>query len=434
MGSQRVFNMVSSPFLRRLFSLRHFASFEVVFALFLFAGVYKASPHLDWAPYDLTATFAALVSLAAVFLFLTGRVDFRIEPLLLASLLAMFVAYALFSLRWSPGDGYATEKAFRLVSVTTLSFLGCAFVVSQSRVRLRRFLAVTLVLATITAVAALRILYLHGPVRIEPFNTVYLTTGRMIGFGVVIVGTYLLFVSRSIWRSLVGVSLFVPLLVALSVLDGRGPFAAAIITVGLLIPLALVVTPLRYWPIRLVPVVGAIGSIGALLYYFRDTLRLVEKFESIFARNTDPSYANRIDYIATGIDVWLSGNTVVGHGLGSWPAVSGHRAHWPHNIVIELLVELGLVGTGLFFFLVLIGLYFTIEGYLTTLEPEYVAVFAILCYTFLNALVTGNFNDNRFLFAAIGLLCYRVDAGTVPPLPSLTDIRVGLRNSYSSRE
>ncbi|MFC4989687.1 O-antigen ligase family protein [Saliphagus infecundisoli] len=415
--------MASSPFLRRLSPLRHLLSFEVVFALFLFAGVYKASPHLDWTPYDLTATFAALVSLVAVILVLTGRVDFRIESLLLASLLAVFVTYALFSLRWTPGNGYATEKAFRLASVTTLSFLGCAFVVSKARIRLRRFLATTLALALVTAAAALYLLYLHGPVRIEPFNTVYLTTGRMIGFGVVIVGTYLLFSSTSIWRSFVGVSLFVPLLVALSVLDGRGPFAAAIITVGLLVPLALVVTPLRYWPIRLVPVIGAIGSIGALLYYFRDTLRLVEKFESIFAGNTAPSYTNRVDYITAGIDVWLSGNTVVGHGLGSWPAVSGQRAHWPHNIVIELLVELGLVGTVLFFLLILVGLYFTLEGYLTTLEPEYVAVFAILCYTFLNALVTGNFNDNRFLFAAIGLLCYRVHAGTAPPLLSIAEIR-----------
>lgn len=423
MGFKEGFNVVSPISFQRLSPLGHILSFEVVFGLFLFAGVYKASPRLSWVPYDLTATFAILTGLVAIGMALAGRIDFWIESFVLAGSLAAFIAYALFSLRWTPDNGYAVEKAFRLASVTSLSFLGCAFVVSQSRTRLHRFLAVTLVLATITAAATLRLLYLHGPVRIEPFNTVYLTTGRMIGFGVVIVGTYLLFASTSIWRSLVGFSLFVPLLLAISVLDGRGPFAAALITIGLLVPIALVVTPLRYWPLRIIPVIGAVGVIGAVLYYFRDALRLVEKFQAIFEENTDPSYSGRVDHIITGTDVWLSGNTVIGHGLGSWPMVSGQRAHWPHNIVIELLVELGLVGAILFGFLIVAGLYFTLDGYNKTLEPEYVIVLALLCYTFLNALVTGNFNDNRFLFAAIGLLCYRENAGTAPPLPSLARIK-----------
>ncbi|MEM4782542.1 MAG: O-antigen ligase family protein [Halalkalicoccus sp.] len=392
---------------QRSVSVPRISSFETIFVLFLFAGVFKASPHLSWVPYDLTATFAALAGLLAVSLLLTRRVELRPESVVVIALFGLFLAYALLTVLWTPSEIYVREKAFRLASVTAFSLVGCALIVATERARIRRFLAATLVLALITAAATLYPFYHHGPVRIEPFGTTYLILGRMIGFGVVILAVYVLFVVESPLRSVAAFALLVPLALALVVLDGRGPLAATALTVFGLFVLAAVATPLFRRPERIIPATGAAAIVGAVVHALEDSLRVYRKFRSTFSDDPDPATTGRLANYEAAYETWRSGRTLTGHGLGSWGPLTDQTAHWPHNLVLELLVELGAIGLLLFLAPVAVGLVLTVGGYLQSRDPEYVAVAALFVYTFLNAQVTGDFNDNRFLFATIGLLCYR---------------------------
>ncbi|WP_331234223.1 hypothetical protein [Natronorarus salvus] len=399
------------PALRRLrHGLAHLLSFEVVFALFLFAGVFKASPHLTWVPYDLTATFAVLSGLFAITLLLTKRVDLRSKSLVIVALFGLFLAYALLTVLWTLSEIYVQEKALRLASVTAFSLVGCALIVGADRLRLRRFLAATLVLALVTAAATIYPFTIHGPVRIEPFGTTYLILGRMIGFGAVIAAWYLLFVSRSFPRSIAAICAFVPMVFALLILDGRGPLASTTVTVGLLAIGALVLTPVHRRLERVIPGVAGAGIIVIAIDRYGHTLRVYEKFRATFSTNPDPATAGRLANWEAAYATWRSGRTVTGHGLGSWGPLTDQTIHWPHNIVLELLVELGLIGLLLFFLPIVVGLWLSVTGYLDTRDPEYVAVLALFVYMLLNAQVTGDFNDNRFLFATVGLLCYGATA------------------------
>jgi O-antigen ligase len=397
---------VSSLRLRSRRVAGHLVSFEVVFALFLFSGVYKASPHLAWVPVDLTAILAVVSLLVAVGLLALGRVEIRSGPLLLVGLFGCFLAYALLTVLWTPSEIYVRDKAFRLASVTTFSLLGCALVVAQSRVRLHRFLAVSLVLALVTAAATIYPVALYGPIPVRPFGTTYLILGRMIGFGAIVAAWYLLFVSPSLARSLLATVSLAVLGVGLLLLDGRGPLAATVLTIGLLGVVAFPLASLHRRPNRLGS--GLLAGVGAatVAVVYGDSLRVTEKFRETFSDDPDPATAGRLENWQFAFETWLSGRTITGHGLASWGPINDEVVRWPHNVVLELLVELGVVGLLLFSLPVVLGLVLAVSGYRETRDPGCVVVLALFVYTLLNAQVTGDLNENRFLFAAVGLLCY----------------------------
>ncbi|MEM2164053.1 MAG: hypothetical protein QXR62_06520, partial [Candidatus Bathyarchaeia archaeon] len=80
---------------------------------------------------------------------------------------------------------------------------------------------------------------------------------------------------------------------------------------------------------------------------------------------------------------------------------------YPHNIILELGAELGLIGV--LIFAMMIGMAFAKS--LVTLGAQrgfgkiatrYLLV--VCCFTLLNAMVSGDINDNRILFTSVALL------------------------------
>lgn len=84
---------------------------------------------------------------------------------------------------------------------------------------------------------------------------------------------------------------------------------------------------------------------------------------------------------------------------------------YPHNIILELAAENGFVGV--FAFLAMIGLAFgkalprlRFEEGTAKIANKYVTTACF--FALLNAMVTGDLNDNRMLFAMIALLSVSV--------------------------
>ena len=86
-------------------------SFEVVFVLFIFAGLYKADPRLAWFPVDLTLLlFIVSVGLGG---WIVVRRDMQLskKSLFVCLGVVLFIGWMFISLAWSPSRIYGPDKA-----------------------------------------------------------------------------------------------------------------------------------------------------------------------------------------------------------------------------------------------------------------------------------------------------------------------------------
>jgi O-antigen ligase len=94
---------------------------------------------------------------------------------------------------------------------------------------------------------------------------------------------------------------------------------------------------------------------------------------------------------------------LVGHGIGSYPTLrlGFDTRDYPHNIILELMVETGLVGLTMFFLLLFSGF----KSYRAVLaKPTSFGIGAFLMTVFflLFSQFSGDITDNRFLFMSLG--------------------------------
>ena len=119
------------------------------------------------------------------------------------------------------------------------------------------------------------------------------------------------------------------------------------------------------------------------------------------------SAGTRMGYYSESYRLWQL-KPLFGHGIGSWPLLIGlpDICAYPHNLIFELLVELGLSGVILFGLLLLAAL----KDFFKRNAGEsifYVSVILMMfSNAFIGALLSGDINDNRILFAAIGLMAF----------------------------
>jgi hypothetical protein len=121
----------------------------------------------------------------------------------------------------------------------------------------------------------------------------------------------------------------------------------------------------------------------------------------------------RFGYWEGTVDALHPGMIVFGEGLGSWPVLVHPGAdvqYYPHNMFLEVLFELGVIGV------VLLG---AVLGYAAVnLYRDWRAhggashaILAVLfIYMMANVMVSGDLNENRYLFAIVGTMAYTVGA------------------------
>jgi len=217
---------------------------------------------------------------------------------------------------------------------------------------------------------------------------------------------YLLFVSRSLGRSVVATALLGVLGAALALLDGRGPLAATLLTLGALAVAAFPLAALHRTPNRLAPGRAAgVGTPVAAVTY-ADSLRVTEKLRETFGDEPDPATTGRLENWTFAVESWRSGRTLTGHGLASWARSTTRSAAGRTTWSSNCLVELGLIGLVSFSLPVVVGLALRNRRYRETRDPGCIVVLALFVCTLLDAQMTGDLNEKRFPFAAIGLLRY----------------------------
>ena len=384
-------------------------SFEMAFTLFLFAGRFKADPRFQWIPVDLTASLFLLSTIIGLLVMANQKYKISLKAIILVFLSLFFIIYAIISLLWSPGASYATTKAFYIGTLVLWPLLASTFIFALNRERLNRFFLIIVLFAIWISVEAAFFFYSNkGSGFINVLGSNYLGVGRVVGLATLIVFGCLLCTYRTKIEKLALLTLGAFFLWVILIAGGRGPLLATF--VGLSVPLFIgwSFKPQGLFVKRYVISGGAfIGAfLITLLFLIQNKLftTTLTRIVVLFEPGMGVSAGLRLEYYLASISFWCE-NPIWGHGIGSWPLLMGIgdiRAY-PHNIIFEIMAELGLTGLLLFLFMLFWALLALKPYYLLRSDPLKILVVMIFCNTLTNALISGDIPDNRILFAVIGL-------------------------------
>jgi O-antigen ligase len=392
--------------------LRNVFCFEMTFALFLFGGIYKLDPRFSWMPGDATAMF--FVISAAVGLWSLGNQIFREGGLYKAGVIAFlgalsFVIWATISSAWTPSEVYARSKLTNMTVVFLWCTIATAIIIASSRERVQRFFNIVLVFGSLAALDTI-VASLIATGYFKP--EFYLSLGRMFGLAAVISFVFWL---QSPSLKLKGLLLFLAFIIncyALLIAGGRAPTAALILPIMLLPFLYIHISPGQFRIGRkLFPIIALMILLaGAVTYLFLSTefdMRTINRFLVLFTETGGQSASERYQFWEYAILFWID-RPITGQGIGAFPILffSVDVQRYPHNLVLELLCEFGLIGFILFGAFVYA---YVRRVSLKSMRTDPLVLCAVLlCInSLINAMSTGDLADNRNLIAVMGLLAVR---------------------------
>jgi O-antigen ligase len=386
---------------------------EWFFALFLFAGYYKADPRLAFIQTHLDLTLLFLILSFLVFLHRLLRKPFAQKIpagfIKVAALFLLLASCLLGGLLISQSTGYGLDKTLRFIVLIGWAFFGTAFLITDFQ-SLRRFSWAVVIIATVMAIDALLNYPGVGKVAfVSALGSNYIALARAGGFGLLTTLTFLLPTER---RPLVRLSLWVmaalQLWATLSA-GARGPVLALILAFLFFFALSARGFPrLRIDRFALRLGVVMLFVVIILAAVAQDLFSTLTFRSQILVTEGGTSVATRLDLYRTAIELWAD-SPIWGSGTGQFGvAVAGEDIRlYPHNIVLELGAETGIIGV--LGFVTMIGLAFT-KGFICLHSEKgfakIVARYLLVagCFALLNAMVSGDINDNRILFTLVGLL------------------------------
>jgi O-antigen ligase len=413
-GTQAQLSKRPQPYLRRvLWVAGQLFSFETALLLFIFVPAYRPDPRLAWFPGDMTLVFFGLSVIAGAVPLLRGSLLY-IPGIKALCAGAAFVLWIAASQIWSPSEIYASQKVILVIGGDLWGLIATAMIIGSSRIRVWRFLILLLIFSTMMAVeyaisagAAAR----GADPLAQQLN--YLSFGRLAGFGALVAfGLWLQCPPRSA-RSLALLAAFALCGYVILKAGGRNPAAA--VAIPMLLPLML---SFRLPRARLVISRGILAGLGLIavlaiaVTYLAVTqegsFRTLGRFDMLVTeKGGGNSAAARLDHWRHAVAFWVE-RPVVGHGVGAWPVLyfNADFPHYPHNLILEVLVELGLIGLGLFAVVVVVLAHRVTLQRLRE-DPALMCALMLCINAFINAMTTGDLADNRNFFIVLGLLAMR---------------------------
>ncbi|RST57688.1 O-antigen ligase family protein [Siminovitchia terrae] len=385
--------------------IKFLLSKEFFFVLFLTSGYFKSSES------KIDITFVCL--LVTVVLALKDmpnkmeKVTFR-----LIVVLAFIYALILIGFLYSPSASYAIDKLIKFTVLTIPAFL-IGIMILQSEESVKRFLKSIIAVGVTMSVFAIYLFMSNnagiGFIGLGDGN--YLGLGRVTGLTFLILMIWITFSRMPRIKALLTIAVALLVFAALSISGARMPLLAAL-AVGALIVLrsvrikngvVLVSSGFKYLFSLLIVGVAFVswlfskGYLDTIIY--RVSVLFTEKQGGVSAEG-------RLDRYNEAYEMFVS-SPIFGKGLGSFTIFYNNGVDindYPHNIFLEFLSELGLVG--LIGFLVLIFLCLTpiLKSGFKGMKLEQSALLACFLFLLLNANTTGDINDNRMMFAFLAII------------------------------
>jgi|GEM_PF-6487062 len=410
--------MKFSGFLRELTGIVF--SFEMVFILFLRVGRFKTAPVFKFVPIDLTLLFLLLgISLGCIVLI---KRQFRLS---LAGLkyLFVFLLFLLFtwcSLEWSLSSVYAREKIIKLTILCLYCVISGSLIIGHDLQRIRRFLLSLLIVdSLITLQVAVASIH-HAPG--TSLNTLVPvgTKGAYLGISSVLCCLLtMLLIFCFFYKKSYRIVILLPFLFFLIMdVGGRGPLVSMFFSVSLIFILFKLLPLLSDKKISqraiktILIIVLMLFGIRLTCAFYRPVQKrilkstTIKRFEVIIKQERGGSSVNqRLLYINDAIDMFFE-KPLVGYGIGSFPLIINgiDKKNYPHNIILEVLAELGIIGGllyGTFLFLPICRIKHFINRYVLL---EHIIILGLFVYYLLWSFISGTITSVRELYVFASLL------------------------------
>lgn len=381
---------------------------EFYFALFLFAGAFKQS--------SAGASFLDLSIIGLSLSVILVLIEFINEPKLnknimqpigIYILLSMFI---LLSLLYSSSYLYALDKTIRFMSFTAWAFIGPFFMFKEKQ-DIEKFIFYSVLISAIMscyAVVGLKSSLGNAYVGFISVNGGnYLSLGRVSAMGILLI---LLFYIISNQNLIIKIIAFIGMLLNLVALFASGSRMPLVALVGMLVYMVISSIKINkkihirkgfslFFVVILLSgfILGVLAKNGVF-----DTM--IYRFEVLLTDSGGGDSAEgRTDRYGDAFKLFAE-NPILGDGIGGF----GYNYNdtdirgYPHNIFLEIIAELGLVGLVIFLLL----MFRCIIPYFYRVNKEdnlSYSIFIVFLFYFLNANISGDLNDNRVMFCFMSL-------------------------------
>jgi len=394
--------------------LQHVFSFEVIFAAFVYAMFWKGNTLTSALLVDMTPVTASLSVLAGLWLITSKRVRLTLGALRVPISFLLLAAWASMSLLWTrnPVDG-PYKAAYMLVFTLWCGLAGT--IIGLDQVRVMRYAYATLALAL-----AISLDYIATPgIRAWPAPPTALigcgagAAGQIAGTGMVCLWCAVLHrPEMPVWARAIGVVMAIVLGYPLLQSGQRGPLLFLSV-----LPIFTTVTGLRAARKGTTLLgLGAIAGIATVAYAYAQGSTHLTQYGT-FNRLTnleETGGGGRTALFATAVALWKD-SPWIGQGLAGFSTASSSGYVWAHNIILESLSELGIVG----FLLLSLTLVSALQQLRCSsrrwADPDWVLVIALLLYTLLLNLKSGDLVGAKWMWAAMGMTSVGLRPSAVTP-------------------
>lgn len=396
---------------------------EVLFALFLTAGAYKADPRLSFLGsfFDITVMLAILSMAGASYGLITKRLKIIKPPKSVTIPYLIIAALGIISLAYTSAPIYGTDKLLRFLTLTSLA-LFLPFVIFRDNRAVKRFFIVILLLALFMIVDVIGGGLTPGEFGFHSaFGSNYLAMGVILGSASIIVMFYFSMRTESKFMKIIYICLSPMILFGMLISGGRGPLFALIVSCLLVFVYMIFAyvkniltfsksdkkTAIILIPVIVLAIIGFVIVVNFPGYFYTLNNRI-----SMAELTEGGSATGRMDRFKSAIEIMTDFPTALtGVGIGGftvfYAGVDNQRGDYPHNIFLEFGSELGILGLCAIIMLIFLALFtslFFIKKTDTNGKLLSLTLLTLLIFTLVNANVSGDINDNRMLFMWIGLI------------------------------
>ncbi len=384
-------------------TLKLVLSGEFAFAVFLTSGAFKEVIPAQFI--DLTILMLIISILITIKRLLFKK---NITKLTLISIGIYFILLIVVSMSmlYSPSL-YAVDKYIRFTVLTSWAFFGGLLMVLDKGSLKKLIDSICLISIFCSVLITYSFMsgdYVGGFIGVSDGN--YLGSARVLGLGVL--SLLVLFVYNNINISKKSIILIGLILVSLAILvtGARMPIISLIFS-----SLTLLIISIRFVKGKIIikkgtKVLGILGvGLIPFIYYFKDT----QLTETLFRRievllyEGGASAIGRVDRYTVAIDI-IKNNFFLGKGFGSFGLsyLGSDVREYPHNIFLELAAESGVISVITFVVLLIMSVIKS-KNFIFRSNYQHAWIFSSLLFLLLNSLVSGDLNDNRALFALVGI-------------------------------
>ena len=408
-------------------------SFETLFVLYLFAGQYKKDKvlmHLTGSV-DLTPVLFVASAAVGLFIFIVKGLEIKKQTYRLLFTFLLFVCYAGISLSWSASSVYGATKTLYLGFQNFWNLIAAAIIIVPDRRRLRRLMFMILVVSFIYVIMSLPLIMKAGSgLPINLVGTEYDGVSFVISTGIPVLLCYMIDISQKKFIRMLSFTLCCLYFLILLYVGHRGYLISTIIGMILLIYISFrdqlsAVKNISIKKSHIILILLALFTTIAIMHITGNEPVTVSRMELLEAPTQHGSTSLRLHFYREAFHIWGE-HPIFGAGIGSFPIINGAGdvRGYPHNLILELLSELGLVGLLIFGTLLFIGVRSLLKN-LFSKSPESFFVLLIFVTYFVESLFSSDISDHRFLMLALGLMMFP-PAPTRSPVSTPAPAQVGL--------